>query len=75
MTELEEYQLKVNKYVHETFVDAYKVISQRTVDQFPDLSDGEKYLIIQRIVNRLYIQFNTVTFNKSFSESLKDGDL
>jgi hypothetical protein len=75
MTELEEYQLKVNKYVHDTFADAYKLITQRTIEQFSDLSDGEKHLIIQRIVNRLYIQFNTVTFNKSFSESLRDGDL
>jgi len=75
MTELEQYQLKVNKYVHDTFADAYKLITQRTIEQFSDLSDGEKHLIIQRIVNRLYIQFNIVTFNKSFSESLRDGDL
>lgn len=75
MTELEQYQLKVNKYVHDTFVDAYKLITQRTIEQFSDLSDSEKSLIIHRIVNRLFVQFNTVEYSKAFGESVKDGDL
>lgn len=75
MTELEQYQLKVNKYVHETFVDAYKLITKRTVEQFSDLSDNEKSLIIHRIVNRLFVQFNTVVYSQAFDQSAKDGDL
>jgi hypothetical protein len=67
MNELEEYQLKVNKFVHNTFCDAYKLITDRTVN--------EKYLIVQRISNRMFIQFNRFIFENTIPEAVEKGDL
>jgi hypothetical protein len=74
-TEVEDYQLKVSKYVHKTFVDIYNIASERTMNEFPDLSDNEKWLVLSRIFNRAFIQFNTNSFVGASKESLKHGDL
>ncbi len=68
-------ELKVNKFIHNTFCDAYKLIMDRTVNEFPDLTDNEKYLIVQRISNRMFIQFNRFIFEKTIQEAVEKGDL
>jgi len=73
--EMEDYQKVVCKHVHKTFVDIYNIAVERTKKEFPDLSDNEKWLVINRIFNRAYVQFNNVAFNNALKESFEAGDL
>lgn len=74
MTKLEEDQLKVFNHVHNVALDVYNIIIKRTKSEFPELTDNEIYLVVQRISNRLFIQFNTCVL-EVISGANEEGDL
>jgi hypothetical protein len=75
MTEQDEYQLRVSKFIHKTFVDTYNEIDNQVSENFSDLSDPEKWLVLSRIFNRAYVHFNAVSFTSVINEVMNNGDL
>ena len=64
---------ETTKFVHETFVEVIKFINNKILDLKMD--DREKWLIQNRIINRIYVHYNTITYKKAAIESMKEGDL
>lgn len=70
---LDEMQLATSKKVHDTF----SILNKETIkaaEELTYLNDEEKFLFIQRVVNRYFVHYHKIAFEVSV-KCAEDGDL
>ena len=63
----------LKEFINETFYHTYNQAANKVFEL--ECNDKEAYLIMTRIINRLYVQHFGVTFNSSVKSIIENGDL